>query len=168
LEINFSKRFIHNIAGEGKSNLLSSVVPVIKFDNAAIHKSQIVKEIKGKSGVYRWTNLMNGNSYIGSSSNLTKRFQDYYNFSHLTDTKRNMLIYKALVKHSYSNFSFEILEYCDPSSIICREQHYIDLLNPEYNVLKIAGSNLGFKHYEKTMAILKARTLTSEQKAKRL
>jgi group I intron endonuclease len=34
--------------------------------------------------------------------------------------------------------------------LIQREQYYIDLLNPEYNICKIAGSNLGFKHSEIT------------------
>jgi hypothetical protein len=35
------------------------------------------------------------------------------------------------------------LEYCDLENIIDREQYYIDLLKPEYNVLKDAGSSLG-------------------------
>ena len=30
---------------------------------------------------------------------------------------------------------------------INREQYYIYLLKPEYNILKIAGSCLGFKYY---------------------
>lgn len=33
-----------------------------------------------------------------------------------------------------------------------REQYYIDLLNPEYNILKIAGNLLGFKHSKETLA----------------
>jgi len=32
------------------------------------------------------------------------------------------------------------------TALIEREQYYIDLLNPEYNILKIAGSRLGVKH----------------------
>jgi group I intron endonuclease len=57
-----------------------------------------------------------------------------------------MSINKALLKYDYSGFQLEILEYCEPSDVILREQHYIDLLAPEYNILKIAGSSLGFKH----------------------
>ena len=51
-----------------------------------------------------------------------------------------MLINKALVKYGYSNFSLEILEYCDPALAISREQYYIDLLKPIYNLAKVAGS----------------------------
>jgi group I intron endonuclease len=61
-------------------------------------------------------------------------------------------IYSALLKHGYSNFSLDILEYCEPSLLISREQYYIDLLKPQYNILKIAGSRLGYKHSEVTKA----------------
>ena len=37
----------------------------------------------------------------------------------------------------------EILEYCDSGDIIKREQYYLDLFKPEYNVCLIAGSSLG-------------------------
>lgn len=37
-----------------------------------------------------------------------------------------------------------------------REQYYIDLFDPEYNILKTAGSSLGFKHTDE--AIDKMRT----------
>jgi group I intron endonuclease len=36
--------------------------------------------------------------------------------------------------------------------LIEREQYYLDLLKPEYNICKIAGSTLGFKHSELTKA----------------
>ena len=40
----------------------------------------------------------------------------------------------------------EILEYCEPSEILKREQYYIDFLKPKYNILKTAGSLLNYKH----------------------
>ena len=61
-----------------------------------------------------------------------------------------MAIDRALLKHGYSNFTLEIIEYCEPSDVIDREQFYLDLLCPEYNVLKTAGSSWGFKHSEET------------------
>jgi hypothetical protein len=39
----------------------------------------------------------------------------------------------------------EILEYCDSSNVIEREQYYIDLLNPEYNILKTAGDSFAIR-----------------------
>lgn len=62
-----------------------------------------------------------------------------------------MLIHKALLKYGYSAFRLEILEYCDIGLLIEREQYYLNLLKPEYNILTIAGSSLGFKHSPATL-----------------
>lgn len=76
-----------------------------------------------------------------------------------------MSINKALLKYGYSNFQLEILEYCEPSDVIQREQYYIDLLGPEYNILKTAGSSFGYKHTAETLAKLRGRVLSEEAKA---
>ena len=47
------------------------------------------------------------------------------------------------MKYGYNNFRLEILEYCDPSNVIEREQYYLDKLKPTYNICNIAGSSLG-------------------------
>jgi group I intron endonuclease len=72
----------------------------------------------------------------------------YYNAKRLI--KEKIAIYDAILKYGHSNFSLEILEYCDQSDLIKREQYYFDSLKPEYNILKTAGSLLGFKHSEQT------------------
>ena len=76
-----------------------------------------------------------------------------------------MLIYKALLAHGLDNFKLEILEYCDCSQLIEREQYYIDLLNPEYNVLKVAGSPLGVKRSIETIAKIRAGALNRSVEA---
>ena len=63
------------------------------------------------------------------------------------------------MKYGYSRFKLEVLEYCDKSNLIKREQYYISLLNSEYNVLTIAGSNLGFKHSESTKELFRSSRL---------
>lgn len=59
-----------------------------------------------------------------------------------------------------------ILEYCTPEKCIEREQYYFDKLNPEYNVLKIAGSSFGYKHTEETLVKLRERKHSEETRAK--
>jgi len=62
-----------------------------------------------------------------------------------------MAICRALLKYGYSNFSLEILEYCEPSKCIEREQYYIDLLKPEYNISLTARAPMtGRNHSELT------------------
>lgn len=157
-------RYAHNQAAGTK--LPISVVPVIIYDDADIYKLKAVNHNKNKSGVYRWVNKVNGKSYVGSSVNLAIRFKNYYSFRYLSTNK--MLISKALLKYGYSKFTLEILEYCESSEAILKEQHYLDLLKPEYNVLRTAGSRLGYKHSPETITKFKNRQFTLEHKAKLL
>jgi len=122
---------------------LLSIIPVVVYTNAETQRIQILKENKSKSGVYRWVNLENGKSYVGSSTDLGRRLRNYFYISFLkTEIKKNKsMIYNALLKYGFSKFSLEIIEYCAPENCIEREQYYLDLLKPEYNTLKIAGSS---------------------------
>jgi len=65
-----------------------------------------------------------------------------------------MSIYKALLKYDYANFTLDILEYCSRELLIEREKLFIDNLKPEYNILKIAGSNFGFNHNEASKELM--------------
>lgn len=80
--------------------------------------------------------IESGKSYIGSSIKLNIRFKQYFNFNHISYPKRNMVIYKALLKYGYSGFRLEILEYCSPEKRLSREQFYLDNFKPEYNTPK--------------------------------
>jgi len=73
-----------------------------------------------------------------------------------------MAIYKAILKYGYANFKLEILEYCDISVLLLREQYFIDNLKPEYNILSKAGSNLGYKHTAETLEKFKTRKFSKE------
>lgn len=141
------------------------VLPVVEYSNADINKSQIFQENRNKGGVYRWVNKVNQKTYIGSSVNLTQRFYKYYSVKYLL--KHKTTIHQALIKYGYSNFILEILEYCD-RDIVSREQYYIDMLNPEYNILETAGSSLGFKHSQETLDYFKNKRKVSEETRKNL
>ena len=103
--------------------------------------------------------------YVGSSVNLGIRFKSYFNLNYLV--KRNMLINRALIKYGYSNFSLEILEYVEKNGtdnkyLLKREQFYIDLIKPQYNLVPVAGTTLGYRWTEE--AKLKLREIRSTKK----
>jgi len=135
-------------AGQPKKSL----IPVVIYPDAFLNKAMILKDNKDKAGIYRWVNKVNGNTYIGSSVNLGRRFRMYYDFSYLSVrlNKSKSRIYSAILKHGYSNFQLEILEYCTKENAISREQNYIDWLNPEYNLNSTAGSRFGSIQSEET------------------
>lgn len=54
---------------------IHNVIPVADYPNADIQKSVILKENEGKIGIYRWINKIHGQTYVGSSGNLSARFR---------------------------------------------------------------------------------------------
>lgn len=137
---------------DNNNNKNITIIPFVSYYNIDISKAIILKANARKSGIYRWNNLITGKSYVGSSINLASRLSIYYSEKAMLSklNTRISIIYSAILKHGYANFSLDILEYCEIDVLIKREQYYVDLLNPEYNILKVANSKLGSKHSEKT------------------
>ena len=90
--------------------------PQIKYYNVDTDKINIFTDNRNKIGVYRWINNLNGNTYIGSSINLSVRFYTYYSLRSLAKSNRPME--RALLKYGFSNFSLEILEYCNSEDLL--------------------------------------------------
>jgi len=131
-----------------KKEILTTITIVRSYNNPDLKKQQICSDNKNKTGIYRWTHIISGKSYVGSSLDLSIRFKNYFNISYLKSESKinNSIIYKALLKYGYSSFKLDIMEYCDPSVVIQKEQYYLDNLELEYNTLKVARSLVGFKH----------------------
>lgn len=100
---------------------------------------------KSREGViYKITNTINNKFYIGSTQNLIKRY--YTHLNHIRTNKSTCIaLIAAVKKYKEENFKFEIIKECSVENLLQEEQHYINTLNPEYNIAKIAGSNLGIK-----------------------
>lgn len=102
------------------------------------------------SGIYQIKNKINRKSYIGSSVRLNKRWK-----RHLTDLKCNvhhsLALQRAFHKYGSDNFEFNILENCEETVLLEREQYYLDTLKPEYNICSVAGNCLGIKQSEETI-----------------
>lgn len=121
------------------------------YDNAKTQRNSILEENSGKSGIYLWYNRQNGKSYIGQSVNLGDkkkgRLLRYYHNSYLNSSSRGeSQIRLALIKYGHDNFALAILEYCPINLLDEREQYWIDLLLPEYNILTFVKSSRGYKH----------------------
>lgn len=101
--------------------------------------------------------MENGSTYVGSAADLTRRLRDYFSPVWLNKEvlKHTSIIYRALLKYGYSKFRLEILEYCDKSETIQREQYYLNVLKPTYNICTKAGSSLGRKTSDSVRSKLK-------------
>lgn len=87
--------------------------------------------------------------YIGSSVNLNRRLRAHIFLSKIS----KLPLYRAIRKYGLDNLTYLILKYCeaDYAKCLALEQNYIDFYDPEYNVLRMAGSSHGFKHNPETI-----------------
>lgn len=94
-----------------------------------------LKIIRKEPGIYMLINTITKKKYIGQSSNLLERFQNYSSQKNLKK-KHNSLICKALLRFGLSNFSVTILETGKDLNLSEREQYFINYFNPQYNIRK--------------------------------
>lgn len=101
------------------------------------------------SGIYAILNLINGKCYIGSAKNFRKRWYSHHRNLNKNEHE-NSYLQKAWNKYKQLNFIFVILEFCEFEILIEREQFYIDIIKPKYNLAPTAGSMAGFVHSEES------------------
>lgn len=115
------------------------------------------------TGVYQIVNLVNGKCYVGSSVQIESRI-----FKHLAFLRRgnhpNAHLQAAFSKYGEQAFDYKLLEVCRKDVLLGREQFYLDALSPEYNICKIAGNTLGYKHG----AVAKAKMVVANKGNKRM
>jgi excinuclease UvrABC nuclease subunit len=79
--------------------VVEQIKPIKVYNNFKEDRLQLIKDQKDKIGVYCLVNLINGNIYIGSSTNLAVRMRNYLNNTFLKNKKNNnMPIIQALLK----------------------------------------------------------------------
>ena len=131
------------------------------YENPQESRELIRKDNNEKVGVYCWFNNVNGKFYIGSGDPLYLRLSDYYQDWYYI-ARANVYIVRALSKHGMANFSLVILEYTTSDNLIKCEQKWIDKLNSEYNLNKLAGNSSDYVHTPES--IEKMRTLALGRK----
>lgn len=100
------------------------------------------------SGIYKITSPSN-KIYIGSSKDISQRISQHK--QHLNKHSHpNQKLQRAWIKYE-GNLKFETILICELKDLIFYEQLIIDNFKPEYNIAKIAGSNLGVKQSKETI-----------------
>jgi len=88
--------------------------------------------MKDKIGIYKILNIINNNIYVGSSKNIYKRWN-----RHKKELNKNIhsntFLQRAWNKYGEKNFKFEIIEECELTLLLEREQFYLDK-KPDYNI----------------------------------
>ena len=101
-------------------------------------------------GVYKIKNIVNDKFYIGSSKDIKNRWKQHKD--QLRANKHgNAYLQNAWNKYGEKNFTFEVIEECEPSIQFEREQYYLNELNPfdnrGYNIVRQISKEYMSDHY---------------------
>ena len=100
-------------------------------------------------GVYKITNTITGDFYIGSSKDVKRRWAEHKCQSTWKNNPNNPL-YQDMRKYGVEKFDFEVLAEVEESKLKETEQKFIELLNPTYNNYNANGFDFErYKEYQK-------------------
>lgn len=91
-------------------------------------------------GVYKITNTITGDLYVGSSKDVKLRWMQHKRPS--TWNRCRNPLYKDMKQYGIDNFSFQILAEVEAEKLKEAEQQFIETLNPTYNDRKASGWNI--------------------------
>ena len=83
-------------------------------------------------GIYKITNTITGDFYIGSSKNVKQRWASHKCPSKWKECQNNPM-YLDMQKYGVDKFAFEILEVVEEEKLKETEQQFIETLKPTYN-----------------------------------
>ena len=92
---------------------------LLLFKDILNNKKDIYRQLKGRSGVYLFTNNINHKMYVGSSITLGRRICAHLHYASANNSKNNQILYRAIKKYKIENFSLAILEFCTNDLSIC-------------------------------------------------
>ena len=90
-------------------------------------------------GIYKITNQLTDQCYIGQSVDVATRWKDHAKCGLNIDTPIGNKLYAAMIQDGLWNFTFELLEKCERQDLDEKERRYIELYEANlygYNTLK--------------------------------
>lgn len=89
------------------------------------------------SGIYKITNIVTKQAYIGKSVDIHRRWQEHIKRGMGAENPTQSIVYDALKEYGISNFTFEVVEVVDAGKLNERESYWI-----EYFGTKTFGYNM--------------------------
>ena len=99
-------------------------------------------------GIYSITNISNNKKYIGSTNNIHDRWMGH--IRDLNSNKHhNQHLQNSWNKYSASQFSFSILQICEESQLLLKEQSYVSKYSKKdlYNIAEVGRNSPRPKTY---------------------
>ena len=119
------------------------------------------------AGIYEIVNTVNGKRYIGSARDVSKRFKKH-RWDLKNGTHHSQILQRAVNKYGIDTFVFRQFMTCRHDDLLKFEQRLMDVLRPEYNVCKVAGSRAGFRHPPEVIELMRERARNVSAETRRL
>ena len=87
--------------------------------------------IKDEPGIYKITNIENGKSYIGKSTNIKKRVADHFKSSIGIKTIADQAVHHEIWKTGFWNWTIEPIIYCEKDELNDLEKYYIEFFKSQ-------------------------------------
>ena len=93
------------------------------------------------SGIYKITNTITGDFYIGSSKDVKKRWASH-KWPSVWNKCPNNPMYLDMKKYGVDKFEFQVIEEVEEGSLKEAEQQFIETLKPTYNNIRANGIDI--------------------------
>lgn len=110
-----------------KPRILCMLVWQTYWQPLAKKQFPLIIQSKTKCGIYKITNIVTDECYIGQSVDIYKRWCEHCKCGLGIDTPPGNKLYKAIQEYGLDNFTFELITECEPSELNEKEKYFISL-----------------------------------------
>ena len=101
------------------------------------------------SAIYKITNIITNDFYIGSSNDVKRRWMQHKCPSRWNDNPNNQM-YLDMRKYGKDKFDFQVIAEVEEGKLKEKEQYFIETLKPTYNQMNANGCDFErYKEFQK-------------------
>ena len=124
-----------------KPRILSMLIWQTYWQPIAKKQFPQILQDKTKCGIYKITNIITDECYIGQSVDIYKRWNDHCKCGLGIDTPPGNKLYKAIQEYGLENFTFELLTSCNQAELNEKERYFIELYQADTFGYNSQGGN---------------------------
>ena len=110
-----------------KPRVISMLIWQYYYQPIAKKQFPIILQGNTKMGIYKITNILTDQAYIGQSVDVYKRWSDHCKAGLGIDTPVGNKLYQSMLSDGLQNFTFELLCQCSKEELDEKERYFIDL-----------------------------------------
>ena len=124
-----------------KPRILSMLIWKTYYQPIAQKQFPTILQAKTKTGIYKITNIITDECYIGQAVDIYKRWNDHCKCGLGIDTPPGNKLYKSMQEYGLENFTFELLTECKQSELNEKEKYFIELYQANIYGMNSTGGN---------------------------